>query len=138
MGAPHVWLKAAIEAAAPGILAWPVGNTSTGNPPYVVYIRAGTEREQLLSDELDATPLPDETPPVAKFLVVVYGSSYVQAWEIATAITSAVHRFTGSAHGQTIDSCMVMDERDGAAEYQDGSESPTYSVEIDLEIRWQE
>ena len=138
MGAPHVWLKGAIEAAAAGVLAWPVEMTGRGDPPYVVYVRAGTTREPVLADALEVSPDPDSTPPAARFLVVVYAGSYVQAWEIASAITSAIHRFSGSAHGETIDSCMVLDERDGEAEYLDGAETPTYTVEVDVEIRWEE
>lgn len=140
MGAPHNWLKATIEEAAgsgDGVTAWPVEMTGTGEPPYVIYARTGTAREMLLSDTLDAGPYEDECPPFATFAVVVYADSYVQAWEIADAITAAAHRFKGSAHGETIHSCMVIEERDGEAGYLEGREQPTYTVEITLQIRWQ-
>jgi hypothetical protein len=138
MGAPHVWLKGAIEAAAAPVLAWPVEMTGKGDPPYAVYVRGGTTRDPVLADELEAQPQPDELPPVARFLVVVYAPSYVQAWEISDAIVGEIHRFKGTAFGETIDSCFVVDERDGEAEYLDGAETPTYTVELDVEIRYSE
>lgn len=137
MGAPHVWLKAAIEAAATGVTAWPVEAGDVA-PPYVIYGREGTTREQLLDDTFDAEPEPDEIPPVARFTVVIYADSYVQAWEISGSIAAAIHRFKGSAEGQTIDHCLVHDERDGEAIYLDGREQPTYTVEQSVEIRFQE
>lgn len=138
MGAPHNFLRSAIEAAAPGVTAWPVEMTGGGEPPYVTYTREGTTREQLLDDTFDADPDPDELPPVARYTVVIYADSYVQAWEIAGQITAAIHRFKGSAAGQTIDHCLVLDERDGEAGFLDGREQPTYTVEQAVEIRFQE
>lgn len=138
MGAPHIWLRGAIEATVSGLKAWPVENTGRGDPPYVLYTRSGTTRELVLADSLTSSPSADDLSPVARFNIVVYAPTYVQAWEIASAITAAINRFKGSAHGETIDSCIVTDERDGFAGYQDGSETPTYTVEIDAAIRWQE
>lgn len=138
MGSPHNWLKAAIEAAAPGVTAWPVEMTGGGDPPYITYTREGTVREQLLDDTFDAAPDPDQLPPVARYTVVIYADSYVQAWDIAGQITAAIHRFKGSAHGQTIEHCLVLDERDGDAGFLDGREQPTYTVEQAVEIHFEE
>lgn len=138
MNAPHNWLKAAIEAAAAGVQAWPVEMTSAGDPPYVIYVREGTAREAILDDSLDGEPIVNALPPVARFGVVVYADSYVQAWQIAGAITAAIHRFKGTAHGETIHECQVIDERDGDAGFLEGREQPTYTVEMVVEIRYQE
>ena len=46
-GSPHVWLREAIETAT-GSTAWPVGMTGTTGPPFVVYAREATSREQVL------------------------------------------------------------------------------------------
>lgn len=137
MAEPHVWLKEAIEAAAE-VTAWPVGMTGTGGPPFVVYAREGTAREQILADLMSTTPALDTTPPVATFTVGIYADDYVQAWGIAADITGAIHKFSGTAHGSTIDSCLVVDEKDGMADYLDGRDTPTYIVEITAQVRWQE
>jgi hypothetical protein len=137
MNAPHNWLKAAIEQAS-GITAWPVEETGGSNPPYVVYLRESTAREQLLDDTFDATPEADTTPPVARFTISIYADSYALAWEIANAITAAIHKFSGTAHGETIAHCLVLDERDGDAGYLEGREQPTYTVEQSVEIRFSE
>jgi hypothetical protein len=136
--APHNWLKAAIEAASAGVYAWPVEMTGQGDPPYVIYTREQTERQPLLSDTLDYSPGMNELPPVARFEVVVYADSYVEAWEIAGLIAAAIHRFKGSEHGETIHECQVVDERDGDAGYLEGREQPTYTVEMAVEIRYEE
>lgn len=138
MSAPHNWLKAEIEAAAHGVTAWPVEMTGGGEPPYITYTRESTTREQLLDDTLDSEPDPDQMPPVARYTVVIYADSYVQAWEIASEITNAIHRFQGTAHGESIESCIVLDERDGDAGYLEGREQPTYTVELSIDIRFQE
>ncbi len=138
MAAPHNWLKAAIEAAT-NVTAWPVENTAGAKqegyvPPYVVFTREQTARESLLDEGFSSTPEPGEIPPVARYTVVVYADSYVQAWLIANAITAAIHRFAGAAHGELIHQCLVVDERDGDAGYLEGREQPTYTVEQDVEI----
>jgi hypothetical protein len=143
MGSPHVWLKAAIEDATGSgsgydVTAWPVEMTGTGDPPYVIYNRTATIREQLLPDALDDLPEFDEVPPVATFQVSVFADSYVQAWEIADAITAAIHRFKGSADGETIEKCLVVDVADGDSGFLEGREQPTFTVELTVEITYQE
>jgi hypothetical protein len=135
--APHNWLKATIEAAS-GVTAWPVEMTGGGDPPYAIYTREATAREQLLDDTFDATPEADTLHPAARFTVVIYADSYTQAWQLARAVSGAIHKFSGSAHGETIDHCLVLDERDGDAGYLEGREQPTYTVEQSVEIRFSE
>ena len=138
MGAPHVWLKSAIEAAASGVTAWPVDMTGGGEPPYVIYVREGTSREMVLAETFDDEPAPGQLGPVARFAVTIYADSYVQAWEIAGEISSALHRFQGSGEGQTIESSMVTNERDGDSGFLEGREQPTFTVEQTIEVRFQE
>lgn len=132
----HIWLREAIEDAT-GVDAYPVEMTGTGGPPYVVYARESTQRELVLDDALDAAPQPDQVPAVARFQVVIFSDSYVQAWEIAGQITAAVHKFRGSGSGWTIHDAMVTDESDGDAGYLEGREQPTYTVEMTIDIRWE-
>jgi hypothetical protein len=135
MPTPHVWLKESIEAAT-SCTAWPVGMTGTQNPPFVIYAREGTTRELTLDDALDDEPLPALVPPTARFLVAVYADDYVSAWALASLITAAIDRFRGTDHGTMIDHCLVLDERDGQPDYLEGRETPTYTVELSVEIRW--
>ena len=137
MPAPHVWLKEAIETAT-SATAWPVGMTGTESPPFVIYARENTAREQVLADTFDDTPAEDQINPVARFLVAIYADDYVQAWDIAGQVTAAIHKFTGTVDGTTIEHCLVLDERDGQPDYMEGRETPTFTVEMSVEIRWNE
>jgi hypothetical protein len=143
MGSPHVWLKAVIEDATGSgsgyeVTAWPVEMTGAGDPPYVIYQRTSTVRELMLPDALDDAPEIDSLPPVATFTVTVYADSYVEAWEIADAVTLAVHKFSGSAHGETIQTAIVTDVADGDSGFLEGREQPTFTVELTVEITYQE
>lgn len=138
MPIPEKWIKGAIEDAVEDCLAWPVAMTGNGEPPYVVYFREGTARELVLADTLDATPEPNQLPPVATFRLDIYADSHVQAWEIAEAIAAALNRFKGTVDGLTIDHCLLADERDGDAVRLEGREDPTYIVEQTYTISWQE
>jgi hypothetical protein len=136
MPAPHVWLKEAIENAT-SATAWPVGVTDpSSTPPFVIYAREATSREQVLADTFDDTPAADQINPVARFLVSVYADDYVAAWDLAGQITAAIHKFAGTVDGTTIEHCLVLDERDGQPDYLDGREVPTFTVELSVEIRW--
>lgn len=137
MGYPHVWLKEAIEAAT-GATAWPVGMTGKESPPFSIYAREATGREQVLADTFDDTPSLDAIPPVARFLIAVYADDYVEAWTLAGQVTAAIHKFAGTVDGTTIDHCLVLDERDGQPDYMDGRETPTFTVELSVEIRFHE
>ena len=137
MPAPHVWLRNAIETAT-GATAWPVGMTGTDGPPFVIYARENTTREQVLADAFASSPSEDQINPVARFLVAIYADDYVQAWDIAGQVTAAIHKFAGTVDGTTIEHCLVLDERDGQPDYMDGRETPTFTVELSVEIRWNE
>lgn len=134
-GEPHIWLKAAIEEAS-GLEAFPVEKTTGGEPPYVVYVRDATESETLLDDDLDSEPEPSQFPALASFTVAVYADKYVDAWSSARDIYLALNRFRDLEGSTIIESCYVTDKRDGEITYLDGREQATYSVELDVEIRF--
>lgn len=136
MSAPHVWLRERIEDAT-GVDAFPVEVTGSNLPPYVVYVRDQTTREQALAEALAAIPPEAYMPPVATFTVTIYADSYVQAWEIAGDISGSLHNVSEEASGLTIHECLVVDEKDGMAGYLEGRESPTYTVEMTISIRWE-
>jgi hypothetical protein len=70
--------------------------------------------------------------------VAVYADDYVSAWALASLITAAIDRFRGTDHGTMVDHCLVLDERDGQPDYLEGRETPTYTVELSVEVRWHE
>lgn len=132
MPVPQVWLREAIEAAA-GCEAHPLGVPEGLNPPYVVYTRAGTTREQLLNDTLDDPAGGSSVPPVANLNVEVYRDDYVQVWETSAAIVAAIHGYAG---GDVL-SCVVADEADAEPVFLDGRDTPTYVVQLTVEIKFQ-
>lgn len=136
-GTPHVWLKEMIEAATDATV-WPVGMTGKDEPPFVIYVREATDREQVLAETFDTTPETDQVPPVARYTVAIYADDYVEAWTISGQIVAAIHKYAGAAHGTTVVSCLVVDEKDGQPDYLDGRETPTYTVEQSVQIRYQD
>lgn len=134
-GEPHLWLKSAIEDAS-GLEAFPVEKTTGGEPPYVVYVRDATESETLLDDDLGSEPEPSQFPALAAFTVVVFADKYVDAWSYARSIYLALNRFRDLSGSQIIESVYVDDKRDGEITYLDGREQATYSVELDVAIRF--
>lgn len=136
MSTPQVWLRSAIEDAA-SCDAYPIQAPEGLAPPYVIYSRTGTAREQILSDTLDNPAGGTETPPTASIQLEVYVDDYVQAWDKADAIVGAIHGFAGELEeaGQ-IESCLVTDQKDSDPVYLDGRDQPTYVIEMTVEIRW--
>ena len=132
MSAPQVWLREAIEAAA-GCNAYPLGTPEGVPPPYVVYMRTGTAREFLLADTLDNPAGGSSLPPVAQITVEVYRDDYVQVWDTSAAIVESIHGYAG---GDVV-SCVVTDEKDGDPVFLDGRDTPTYVVEMTVEIRFE-
>jgi hypothetical protein len=140
---PHVWLRSAIESAFEGLTAWPVANTSkkgsaTYEPPYAVYVRTGTEIDRHLGEALDESPQPNECPPKASFTIEVYADSYAEAWVIANAISSKLDRFAGEYGEEVIVASFVTDRSDSDVVLLDGREQPTYVLEIQVEVYFQE
>lgn len=140
---PHVWLRAAIESAHEGLTAWPVANTSkkgsaTYEPPYAVYNRTGTEIERHLGEELGDEPPASQCPPKAEFTIEVYADSYAEAWVIANAISSKLDRFAGEYGDEVIVASFVNDRSDSDVVLLDGREQPTYVLEIQVEVFFQE
>jgi hypothetical protein len=135
MAAPQIWLRSAIEAAA-GCEAHPLITPEGLVPPYVIYVRTATARDTLLSDVLDSPATGTETPPTATFTVEVYVDDYVAVWAAADQIAAAIHGFAGEHEGTTIEAAAVVDQSDGEPVFFEGRDTPTYVVEITVEVRW--
>ena len=138
MPTPEKWLHPAIEAALDDVYAWPIAMTGASDPPYVLYAREATVRELVLEDTLDLVPEADELPAVATFGLQILADSYLQAKEIAAAISADLHRFTGPGGGGTIHWCLHDDERDSDAVFLEGREVPTYIIEQTYRVSWSE
>lgn len=137
MAAPQIWLRSVIEAAAE-CEAHPLMVPEGLAPPYVIYNRTGTSREQLVSDALDDPAAGAVMPPVATIGIEVYDDDYVSVWERAADISAAIHGFAGTYEGTTIESCLVTAEQDSDPVMFDGRDVPTFVVEMAVEIRWSE
>lgn len=135
MPSPQVWLRSTIEAAA-NIQAHPIETPEGLAPPYVIYERTGTNREALVSDTLDSPAGGTEIPPVATMSVMVFADDYVAVWDLSATIVAALHGFSGSHEGTTIEAAIVTDEKDQTPVYLDGRDTPTYVVEQTVEVRW--
>lgn len=135
MATPQIWLRSAIEAAA-GCEAHPLIIPEGLAPPYVIYNRTGTERPLLLADTLDDPAGGSETPPTASLTVSVFADDYVDVWEMADAIAQAIHCYAGGSDDVEIESCLVASQADVDPVFFDGRDTPTYVVEMTVEIRW--
>jgi len=143
MNQPHVWLRSKLEAAVEGLVVWPVQNTAgvgqTGyDPPYAIYLRTATGREQLLAETLDDPPGDAMESPTATFTVEVYADLYATAWQMANAIAKELDRFQGTSDGEVIVAAYVTDVSDSGAIILEGREQVTYVVEIQVAITYQE
>ena len=136
-GEPHLWLKAAIEAAS-GVNAYPIDNTGSDYPPYVTYIRESTTSENILDDDLEEEPEPDEFPATAIFTVTIWAEKNIDAWALARLVYLSMNKFRDLEGGQTIHRVFVTDKRDGEIVYFEGREQPYYSVELSVEIQFTE
>lgn len=131
MPAPQVWLRETIETAA-GCEAHPLGVPEGLAPPYVVYMRSGTSRERTLDDTLGDPAGGSSVPPTATITVEIYRDDYVQVWDTSAAIVAAIHGYADEA----IASCLVIDEKDAEPVFLDGRDTPTYVVELTVEIEY--
>lgn len=132
MAFPEQWLKAAVEAAS-GCLAYPLRAPEAAPLPYVVYGRLATDRASTMTTtgSLNVNPAGD-------FAVEIYAATYSGAKTLADSVRTALHNFTGTAHGVTIRLALLTEERDGDPIDFDGQDKPTYVVEHLYQIRWSE
>lgn len=129
MAFPEAWLHSAIEAAA-GVKAWPADVPEGELPPFVVFTRTATAREN-----------PMDAPggsPVASFAVLVFSPTYLGGKALADRIRLACDNFTGDANGVTIQEATLTDERDGDVVEFGGEGKPFYSVEMSFDVRFVE
>jgi hypothetical protein len=135
MSAPQVWLRSAIESAAE-CDAYPMQPPQGLEPPFVTFERTNTVRQQILADTLDSPASGTLTPPMAAFTVLVFSDDYLDVWSKSSAIVGAIHGFAGEHEGTTIESCLVSEEKDSGPIQEEGADTPTYVVELTVEIRW--
>lgn len=129
---PQVWLREAIEAAI-GRPVHPLDATGE-EPPYAVYNRTATVRDLVLDDQLGDPAGGSVVPPQAGVTVEVFANDYLEAWRLSAAIVRAVHGYRGGV----IDSCVVVDEKDSDPVFVGSEATPTFVVELTLELRYVE
>jgi hypothetical protein len=99
-------------------------------PPFVVYARDSTDRPLQTSGLTGFAE--------GMFSLEVYADGYSLVRAAADAVRAALHNFTGSGSGATIDHVHVSDEKDGSPVFLDGRDVPTFVVEMNVFIRWRE
>lgn len=129
MASPEAWLSSTIETAA-GCPAYPLAVPEGRVPPFVVYGRSSTAREDLL-DGLDDVA-------VGTFAVTLYVDGYLDAKGLADLIRVALNNFKGPAGDANILSVHLTDESDGDPEFLEGRDRPTFVIEHTYTIRWEE
>lgn len=129
MSSPEAWLKSAIETAG-ACTAWPLVPAEGTAPPFVVYSRDSTDRPLQTSGLTGFAE--------GAFTLEVYADGYTLVRSASDAISAALHNFTGSGAGATIDHVFVTDEKDGSPVFLEGRDVPTFVVEMNISIRWQE
>lgn len=125
---PEQWIRETIEYAT-AVNAYPVHVPPVAALPYVRFMREGTARP---------TTLDGTASPVGTFLVEIYAATVMQAKELADLVRVALDNFSGEYEGVTIEDVDLTDERDGSPVFADGDETPTYVVEQEYAIFWQE
>lgn len=129
MASPEAWLWGAIEAAV-DCDCYPLLAPDNLEPPYVVFTRSSTSRA--------ATMIGAESAPVGTFMVEIYSDGYKAGKDIADQVREALNNFTGAAAGVTILDTTLADESDGDPEFLEGRDKPTYVIEQQYLITWQE
>ena len=102
----------------------------------MIYERTATVRQPVLNDTLDSPPPEPSVSQSATITVLVYVDDYVAVWERSAAISAAIHGYAGEADGTLIESAIVVDERDSEPVYMDGRDTPTYAVELIVDVRF--
>jgi hypothetical protein len=130
---PHVWLSGAVNAALGSEKTYPIGTPEGVETPYVIFERTGTGRDPVLSDPLGEPAAGGSLPSVAEFSLEVYADGYVEVWDLADAIVSAID---GRATEDGLLQCWVEDASDGAPAWLDGHSLPTYTVQMKVQITY--
>lgn len=125
---PEGWLKSAIEAA--GADAFPLNVPEGTSPPFVVYSRTGTVRDQDLGGTTGTA--------VGTFTVDIYADGYMDVKGLADAVRAELNNFSGSGDGVTIQWSHLTEEVDGDPVLLDGRDRPTYLVQQTLQVVWEE
>jgi hypothetical protein len=128
MPSPEAWLRGAIEDAA-GCPVYPVQAPEGAYPPYVTYMRGGTERAR----GLDGT-----SSPVGDFSIEIWCDSYADGKTRADGVRQALVNFSGTESGCTINDVKLTDEKDGDAVYVESRDIQTSVIEQNYSIYWQE
>lgn len=126
---PEQWIRGAIEKAS-GCPSYPVAVPEGVPVPFVVYRRSSTVRERVLEYQTAS--------PVATFEVWVVADSYLAAKDLGERIRLGLDNFNGSEGGLTIEHAYLTDESDGEADYDEGQDKPTFTVQQTYEVRFQE
>lgn len=125
---PCKWIHATLTAA--GIKAYPRDAGSEPSMPYAIYSQSS--RTPLVT----LGPQPAALPFSTDVSITVWADSYAGAWEVARTARKALHGWQGIHEDVEIIHCLLQSEADGATDYENGEDKPTYSVEQTYLVTW--
>jgi hypothetical protein len=129
MARPEQWLRATLEAAS-GCRVFPVIAPENSLPPFVIYQRTLTTRERITTENVCV--------PVATFAVWIHADTYLEGKDLADRVRLGVDNFKGVTQTVTIERAFLTDESDGEPVDFAGEGKPTYTVQLQFEIRYRE
>lgn len=98
--------------------------------PFVIWRRAGVQREQTLGVPMGM--------PNVRVELQIYAETYIVARKLADATRDILDGFAGSFDNTSVSHCSLESESDGVAAI-DGSEVPNaYLVSQEYQVLWQE
>lgn len=126
---PEAWVKATAEAAG-GCNAYPLTAPEGASPPFVTY-------------GLDQAERPEQTSGLTgyadgQFVLQAYADTYAGVVSLSNALRAALHNFSGTGSGATIDRTYVSGPVDRDYVTLEGRDRPTFVRELTVDIRWRE
>lgn len=129
MPSPEAWLREQIETGG-NCNAYPLRASESAAPPFAVFGRSATARQQQLAGVDDA--------PAGTFDLNLYADGYLLAKDLADAVRVQLTNFQPPDAGGIILSVHLDNERDGEPVQMEGRDTPTYVIEQTYTIRWEE
>lgn len=132
---PEAVLRSALTAAATvstlvGTRIYPVLAPASAALPFVVWRRAGVQREQTLGS-------PMGTPRVT-VEYSIYGTTYENARQLADAMRSVLDGYGGTSGTTTVSQTSLENEVDDFVQLAGADLPPVYQITQSYDVWWQE
>lgn len=98
--------------------------------PYAVYSQSSRTPTVTLG------PQPMALPFSTDVAITVWAGTYAEVWSVARKLRKALHGWQGTFEDVEIIHCLLQSEADGALDYENGEDKPTYSVDQTYLVTW--